>query len=632
MSKLEELEEELYSKNESEGLRKRAERSLDSPNDFRKFPTSWLPRKQSLEQDGLPNKRRAFKIFLGVLAVILLVGGSAFIFLYLGTKGGEALLTIEGREEVQAGEEVTIPIVFKNLSRTVLEEVELYITLPRDSLLIENGVAQSAPPLISRKIASLKPGEEGMEQIIVRFLGKEGDEKKVEATFQYRPQDLRARFSVRSSKALRILRVPLAISWEIPSLLSRGQEVEIKVHYSSSAPTPFSNMSLRLDYPLGFNFASAVPKPDVGGAIWQLGTLTSGQEGLISLKGTIIGEEDEIKTFRAGLGFFDPLTKEWRPYSESSQDTKIAVTPLAVQGFLENSKEKIISPGERLKFTLRFKNNTELTLKNISLHARLEGDILDLPSLVAEKGGVFDFGSRAVVWNSAGWPELAEVASGSGGEVSFLVMARERPLVRGLQDKNLKVVLRSVIETAGVPKELSATELRSEERSEFKVNSKITFSGKALYRSSPILNSGPLPPKVGAKTTYVILWEVRNFTNDLQSTEVKTKLPANVKWESSSWPGSARITFDETTSEVRWLPGLIKAGTGVTSPALTAAFQVSLTPSEADLGNSPILVNESRFSALDTFTGQNLQSGAGTLSTRLTDDSSTNLSHWEVVN
>ena len=538
---------------------------------------------------------------------------------------------IDGRAEVQAGEKITIPIIFKNLSRTVLEEAELSIILSQNSLLLENGAEKPAPPLITRKIPNLNPGEEGGEEVVARFLGKEGDEKKVEVVFQYRPRDLRARFSVQSSKVFKISRVPLAISWEIPSLLSRGQEVEIKVHYNSSASESFDNIFLRLDYPSGFNFISAVPKPDTGDAIWRLGTLSSGRDGFISLRGTINGEEDEVKTFGAGLGFFDFFTKEWRPYSESSQDTKIAVTPLSIQGFLENSQEGVINPGERLRFTIRFKNSTEFTVKNISLRARLEGDILDLSSLTAERGGVFDFNNRAVVWDSAGWPELAEVAAGTGGVVSFSVAARERPLVRGPQDKNLKVVLFSSVETAGVPKELAATELRSGERLEFKVNSKIIFSGKALYRSSPILNSGPLPPKVGVKTAYVISWEIRNFTSDLQGVEIKTKLPANIKWENSFWPNSARVIFDETTREVRWSPGIVKAGTGVISPALTAAFQVSLTPSEADLGDSPVLINESRFSSIDTFTSQNLQSRVDTLSVRLTEDLSTNFKEWTVV-
>ena len=632
MGKLEELEEELYSQSGSGRLKKRTERSIDLFKESRKLPTSWLHRELPPKPEGGLSRRRLFKVFLGALVIMLLAGGSIFVFLYLGTKGEEARLTIEGREEIQAGEEITIPIVFKNLSRAALEEVELSITLPRDSLLVENGIERPAPPLLGRKISNLGPGEEAMEEIAVRFLGQEGDEKKVEATLQYRPQDLRARFSVRGSKLFKISRVPLAIFWEVPPLLSRGQEVEIKMRYNSSASASFNNMFLKLDYPLGFNFVSAVPQPDIGDTIWQLGTLASGQEGLIFLRGVITGEEDEMKTFKAELGFFDPLTKEWRTYSESSQDTKIAVTPLAVQGFLENSRGKIINPGERLRFSLRFKNNTEFPLKNISLRAGLEGDILDLSSLTAERGGVFDFNSRAVVWDSAGWPELAAIAAGAGGEVSFSVATRDRPLVRGPQDKNLKVILLSAIETAGVPSELAQTELRSEERLEFKVNSKITFSARALYRSSPILNSGPLPPKVGIKTAYVILWEIRNFTNDLQNAEIKTKLPANVKWENSFWPGSARVVFDEATSEVRWLPGLVKAGTGVTSPALTAAFQVSLTPSEADLGQSPGLINESGFSAADTFTNQNLQGRADALSTRLMDDPSTNFKEWQVVN
>lgn len=631
MGKIEELEEELYGKEEPGELVKRTRRRIVFPTPASKFPTAWLGRNGPQPQGRFLTDRRIFKFFLGALAVVLIIGGAAFIFIYLGTKGQEALVTIEGREEIQAGELVTISVVFKNLSRVHLQEAELTIILPRDSLLQENGIERVSPPLITKKIIDLEPGKEGAEEITVRFFGKEGEEKKVEAALLYRPENLRARFSAKGVKIFRISRVPLAISWEIPSLLSRGQEAEIKVRYNSSAPLTFENVSLRLDYPPGFSFVSASPSPSAGDSIWKVGALSPGQEGSIILKGKITGEEGEAKIFRAGLGFFDPSTKEWRPYSESSKETKIAVTPLSVQGFLDGQKEKIINPGERLNFVLRYKNNTEFTLKNVSLRAYPEGDILDLSSLTSEKGGVFDFNSRSVVWNSAGLAELGEVPAGGGGEVGFGVVARERPLVRSPEDKNLKVALRSTIEAAGIPGELSQTELRSEEKLEFKVNSKIIFSAKALYRSSPILNSGPLPPRVGAKTFYTVLWEARNFTSDLQNAEIRAKLPANIKWEGVFWPTDARITFDTGASEVRWSLGSVKAGTGVITPSPTAAFQVSLTPSEADVGDSPVLVNEAKFSVLDTFTNQNLEARTGPLSIRLTEDLNTISGDWEVV-
>lgn len=633
MARLEKLEEELYGKEEPEELVKRTRRRIVFPTPASRFPTAWFGRNgpQPKSKMDFWDGGRVFKFFLGALAIVLIVGGAAFIFLYLGTKGQEALVTVGGREEIQAGELVTIPIVFKNLSRVSLQEAELTIILPRDSLLQENGIERVSPPLITRKIANLGPGEEGVEEITVRFFGKEGEEKNVEAAFLYRPENLRARFSAKGVRAFKISRVPLAISWEIPSLLSRGQDAEIKVRYSSSAPLAFENVSLRLDYPPGFSFISAIPLPSAGDSIWKVGALSPGQEGSIILKGKITGEEGEAKIFRAGLGFFDPLTKEWRPYSESSEEAKIAVTPLSVQGFLDGQKEKIINPGERLNFALRYKNNTEFTLKNVSLRAYPEGNILDLSSLAAEKGGVFDFNSRSVVWNSAGLANLSEIPAGAGGEVGFAVVARERPIVLNAQDKNLKVVLRASVEAAGVPRELAQTELRSEEKLEFKVNSKIIFSAKALYRSSPILNSGPLPPRVGAKTFYTVLWEARNFTNDLQNAEIRAKLPANIKWENVFWPQDARITFDQGASEVRWPLGLVRAGIGVIAPALTAAFQVSLTPSEADVGDNPALINEAKLSALDTFTKQNLEARVGSLSIRLTEDSGTTSGDWTVI-
>lgn len=629
MGKLEDLEKELY-KEDGEEILRRMRRRVLFPRSLHKISPIWQePLPKLKEESGRPN-RTMLKFFLGAMGIILIILGATFLFLYLGTRGQEAELTIRDRGPIEAGEIITIPFAFRNVSRTALKEVELTIILPEGSVFYDAGEDKTAPLRIIRKLEDLDPGAEGTVEITVRLFGQEGEGKEVQGILLYRPENLRARFSSKETKIFTIGRVPLALSWEIPEILSQGQEVEAVLYYTSNAPQPFQDLWVRFEYPPGFEFISGDPAPEVADSIWKIGALEPGKEGTIRLKGRILGEEGELKSFRSELGIFNPLTKEWKSFREATAVSKIAVTPLSVQAFLSGSRKATVTPGDQLNFTLRYKNNTQAVLRGVTARAFLEGEIIDSSSLNF-RDGVFDFATRSLVWGPGTAAELREVQPGQSGEFIFSVKTKTIPVVRGEQDKNQTVRLRAEIQTGVVPAGFLGTDLSSRDALEFKVRTKISFSGKVLFRSSPILNSGSLPPMVGAKTDYVVLFEVRNFTNDAQNLEAVAILPPNIKWNGVFLPQASRVVFDQGSSEVRWSAGDVKAGTGIISPALTLAFQVSVIPAEVDVGNSLVLITESRLKGKDAFVGEEIAEILPSLTTELSNDPAVSREEWKVV-
>lgn len=631
MSRLEELEEELYGKKGEEEAARRMRRRVEFPGTLKKIPTGWFGRERPSEDGVRRFSRRFIRWFFASVAVIFIALAAVFLFFYLGTRGQEAEVTIRGRDSVEAGELLTIPVTLKNSSRGTLQEAELTVVLPSDAVLVKGGREMPAPQRVIRPVDDLRSGEERTVEISVRLFGKEGDGEKVEAALLYRPEGLRARFSAEGEKTFFISRVPLSIFWNVPDLLSEGQKVSATVRYASDADRPLENLSLRLQYPPGFIFVSANPKPDVGDAIWRLGTLSSGAEGTIALEGTVSGSQGEVKTFRAELGVLDEFTKDFAVWRESSKESQMALIPLSARGFLLDSRDHTITPGEELRGSIRYRNNTQFTLRNVSVRASLEGSILEFETLDVGQGGVFDFASRSIVWGPSGTPELREVEPGEEGVFSFSIRTKENPAVRGPSDFNQTVMLRSSIKAASVPQELAGTGIASGDELIFKVNSRVIFGGKALFRFSPILNSGPLPPRVGTETSYAVLWEIRNFTNDLHNAEVRASVPPNVRWTGVTSPSGARITFDPASGEVRWFIGAVEAGIGVLAPALAGAFQVSITPSEADLGKSVTLLGESVLTATDSFTQRAVEMRMPSLSTELKKDPTTSSGDWTVT-
>ena len=646
MGKLEDLENQLYKKEGEEEVARRMQRRELFPGTFRKPSVAW-EEEEEVPRPRVPEFREPhmIKVLLWSAAALFSISISAFLYFYLGTRGQEVKIIMQEQGLIESGEILTIPIFIQNISKIPVKEAELSIVVPSDSLIIEDGTESAPPPRLSKKIGDLNPGEEGRTEITVRLFGHEGDGKKIEATLLYRPENLRARFSSHGEQTFVIGRVPLAISWEIPETLARGQDAEIKIHYTSNARFSFQNMSVRLEYPPGFTFVSATPKPSVGETIWQVGTVDPGKEGIITVRGIVSGEEGEIKAFQGGIGVFNSATKDWKPYQEGRGETHIAVTPLSIQGFIAESRDKKIVPGEFLNVTLQYRNNTAFTLKNLSVSAVLQeiflgatreasvnhegASILDFSSLQIGQGGVFDGATRRVLWAPAGTPEFREIAPGEFGKLEIRIPTKSRPAVRAASDKNLVIRLRSRIEAGGIPKELAGTSLTLEDSIDFKVNSKVLFSTKTLYRSSPILNAGPIPPKVGEKTSYVITLEARNFTSDVEQAEVRGVLLPNVKWEEALFPRDAEITFDKVSGAVRWRIGELKAGTGVATPALVASFQVSVIPAQTDAGGEMTLMKEIHLTGKDAFTESAVDEKGGTLTTMLQEESSPE--EWRVA-
>ena len=194
MSKLEDLEKELYGGSQKD-LDKRLNRRFTLPENANQTPGNWAPlaKKPSFR---LPATAPKFiKLFFGAIAVLLIAGSATFLFFYLGSKGGEAEIKIQGRDLLESGEAIKIPITYKNISRVDLKDLEITVALPTGSRVIEEGIEKVAPPRVSRKIDKLPAGREETLEITARIFGKLGEKKLVEATIVYQPKDLQARFS-----------------------------------------------------------------------------------------------------------------------------------------------------------------------------------------------------------------------------------------------------------------------------------------------------------------------------------------------------------------------------------------------------------------------------------------------------
>jgi len=630
MSRLDELREKLYRKDDG-GRRVKREEPRDDFYAREKIKSVWEGEEEKEEKDiNRPEKAMKKKklirymIFIGILAVLVFVG--IIIFSLLGLKKEEMDVEIFSKNEIEAGENASYLIRYRNKSKVVLHDLEFSFSFPSSS--VPFGV-ESQNLKFREKLDDLAPGEERETTIRAGIFGKEGEEKRAEVVIFYRPENLSARFSKTAEFTSRIIRVPLSVSFEVMPEVSSGQELEIILNYNSTARMTFENISLGVDYPAGFKFISSEPKPSLDNNIWNIGDFPRDTSGKIIIKGSLAGSAGEEKTFFGRLGIFDGRTRQWQVFAESPQIARIFSPPLFIEQKVNNSRDYIALPGEKLEFILHYKNTFNLPIKNITVAVDLLSPALDFATLLVEKG-FFDSLTKKIIWNPGSLDELRELQPGEEGEFKFTIDLKPRPPIRSASDKNFVIVSKASIGTSEPPRVIEGLKFSSEDKLEIKLTTQAIFSARSSYRDSPITTSGPLPPKIGQTTVYTITWDVRNFSNDLKNFEVRAAMPPNVRWVSKIFPVGEPVSFNDKSSEIVWNIGTLPAGVGIATPAKSVAFQISLAPSVSDIGRPVTLVGISKASGIDTFTDKKVETEAEKTTTELKDDPLSKFDEWIV--
>ena len=227
-------------------------------------------------------------------------------------------LEILGPDEIEAAEEIEYTVKYKNNGDIRLEEPRLIFEYPEYSI-IEQG------KLLRQEIVleDIYPGQEKTLYFKGRLLGKQGDLKTAKALMSYRPKNLKARYESETSHAVKIKSVSLTLEFDLPSKIESGGEIRFRLNYFSNADYPLSNLGIKVEYPVDFEFISSNPKI-LGENDWEVGLLNKAEGGRIEIAGNLRGELEEEKTFKTQIGFWQ--SGQFVVLKESIRAVKI-VTP-----------------------------------------------------------------------------------------------------------------------------------------------------------------------------------------------------------------------------------------------------------------------------------------------------------------
>lgn len=540
-----------------------------------------------------------FRIFLIIL--IIAVGSAGIWYFQKNIFSKETLkLEIIGPNEAELGKVIEYLVKYKNNGNFRLDEPELIFEAPENSVM--EGDKPLRQSLGAKELGeAIYPGEERSFSFKMRLLGEEGGAKIAKAWISYRPKNLKAKFESSTTFTTVINSVPITFDFDFPSRTEPGKNLIIRINYFSNVDYPLSNLKSIVEYPPGFEFVESNPKP-LEQNEWEIGLLNKSEGGRIEITGKLSGEVGDKKIFRARFGIWQD--GEFVLLKEVVKGIEINKPSLYIRQEINGNPEYIASLGDWLHYVIFFKNIGEESLNNLFLVNKLEGDIFDFQTIKSDSGN-YNEGDNSIVFDWRQVQKLQFLNPTEEGKIEFWIKLKDdfelttTPVIRN------KVFL-------GQAKEEFVT----------KVNSKLEITQKGFFQDEIFGNSGPIPPKVGLKTTYTIIWQAKNYFNDVKDVKVRTTLPQGVELTGKIFPESetSKFSYDPQSREIVWSIGDMEKGKGVSSPAPNISFQIAFTPQESQKGKTPDIIGETKITGENTWTNQTIQSSGPAINTTLPDD------------
>ncbi len=569
---------------------------------------------QKIEKKPLSPQKKKKIIIISVLAGLIFLSAAGFVF-WRGLTSfdkDKVELGITGAERVVSGEEVKYTVKYKNNTRLALENVKLIFHYPDDSIPSNQiGLTETID------LQDLPTGQEEELELSARIIGLKGDEKKAWAELNYQPAGLSSQYANQAEFTSQIISVPLVLDFDLPERLVSGQTFDFSLRYLNQADVSFDDFQVRIEYPIDFVFESANPQPIEENKIWSLGKIIAGEQGKIFIRASIQGEKEEVKSFKAQLGVLQD--EQFIPYAETVAALRISSSPLSVTQTVNDSANYVAQAGQTLDYQVDYKNTTNVGIKNIVITSKLEGEVLDLTTLDL-KGASFDGETNIITWNAGNLPALSYLGPNQEGQISFSVNTKKTLPVKSYNDKNFTVTNTVKIDSSEAPLSLKDIEISGESQLVTKLASQAVIQAQGYYHDDLISNSGPIPPRVGQKTTYTIKWQLINRGNDLSQVKVEVSLPPHVQWQNKINPNDADLNYSSQTGKLVWQLGDLPAGTGIVLPVKQVAFQVAIIPGVAHIGHLVELIGQSKLAAQDNFVGLELTGIDSAIDTDLPDD------------
>lgn len=628
-NRIEELKKSLYSRSAPEVRTRRKLRFSDMNTEV---SSAWVEPKKDEEdapklnthyEDHSMSFFTKFLIGSGIFCVIA-VGIGLYLFLNGSNliSGNNINVDITGPVSIPGGQPVSFGIKVTNNNSADLQLVDMNVAFPAGA----TDPADSTQTLSSldEYLGDIPMGGATSTKVSAIIFGEENTQKTITATLTYKVKGSTALFTKVASYQVLINSSPISLSVSSFTSITSGQEFDMTVKLKSNSQDVLKNVVLKGQYPFGFTFISANIPPLSDNATWKIGDIPSGGERSVIIHGKLQGENSETRVFHFTAGARSATNSAviGTQYGMISQDVTIEKSFISLKVSIDNDSttdDHVGHFGSPARVTITWFNNLPVTVNNATIAVNLSGSAYEKTKVQPDLG-YFDSAHNQIVWNQQTNPELASIAAGDSGSISFSVTPTSPSSSSGNQLINPSVGISASVsadrtQESGVSGTISAAASRT-----IKVASSIALSGRMVRSIGPFTNTGPIPPKAEEKTTYTVIWSIGNTTSSVSDTQVTATLPPYVTWLGNVSPSTENITFDQNTGAITWNVGQVSAYSANSSKRREVAFQIAFTPSITQVSMAPTLVNQATLTATDDFTQAQLSNQQDYLTTSFSTD------------
>lgn len=522
--------------------------------------------------------------------------------------GEDVSINIVGPVSVGAGEKLSLDVVIQNNNAVDLELVDLIIEYPEGAKSALDSVTDLKR--VRENVGTIASGTAVRKTVSSVLFGEENSTQKINMFIEYRVGSATAIFEKQKEFEILLNASPVRLTIDGLEEISSGQEIELEVKLSSNSNEVLENVLIQASYPFGFIFKEADLPPNLQDNVWYFDRLEPDEEKTFKILGTIEGQNEEERFFRFNVG----LSKEDSQFdigvvfNNASHSTTIKKSfvnlDLDIGNLTNPSGEVVITSGDLIQGVISFTNNTNDVIRNLNISLGISGPALN-ESSVSVESGFYDSVDNIIFWNTETSNLLTAIRPRD--TLNFSFQFRTFDLADGVVSLiNPEIRLGAKVTGIRVSDENVEEKIETSLASRVKVVSDIFPVTYTEYNNGPFANTGPIPPKAENETTYTVVLDVSNNSNDLENAIFEAYLPSYVSWNNQYDPSSQNVSYDSQSRKLVWRIGDIPAGTGYQSVSEKLFVSLTARPSLTQVGQEISLLRDLRFSALDSFAGINV--------------------------
>ncbi len=627
-SRIEELKRRLYSKtekieekhvldlkkheNEVSGQWTHEEEGKEALNQVLNAPTD--RNKSDLTKRILQGAFVFFILSIAVAAFILFKGVNV-------VSNDKVKVDVLAPAAVPSGQITSLDVSVQNTNDGPINLVDVVLNYPKGTRSADDQTLELTHDRVS--FESIASGQTSKGTAKAIFFGENGTLQKINIEVDYRVPGSNTVFSKNSEYDISIGTSALSLTLDSVKEITSGQNIDMTLTVKSNSPETIKGVVLQAIFPFGFTFSSSTPLAVDNFNDWNLGDIEPGGTRTVKISGLVTGETDEVRFFRFLLGLGSAQNQNQIQSEISSAENSLVVKkPFIGSSLYLNSvpaETFIAIPGKEINAEIRWQNNLDVPIDDAQISVSIDGSIVDMNSLKTQKG-IIKTDAKTISWSKFEDDKLTEIPAGGSGSVQFVftTLSDQSTGISKIRNPYIQIdvnVKGKRISESNVPEDIDSVISKK-----IMVDTVATLSAQIVHNTGPIENQGAIPPKLNKPTEYTVIWTVSNTFNDINGAQVKAILPNFLSWTGVTSPTTEKISFDADSRTVTWDLGKVLATGGSASGLHQVAFQISFTPTLDQVGNRPVLIDASKFSGIDAFTGDNIFVASNALTTFLPTD------------